>query len=152
MVFLMKFYSALEHADYGHINVLPREYIVHLETDHCPMDVSAIDDINAHYCRGKGVDERLSKFSSRMDEEQIRLAVDGVITSNPDKFQHYLSEIYKSDTFTVEAITQWTERSPPPTNRRTRAHAYSSRLNKGEWRRCSASRGRGGRPVARVSA
>ena len=34
----LKFYSALEHADHGYINVLPREYIVHFETDHCPID------------------------------------------------------------------------------------------------------------------
>lgn len=107
----LEFYSALEHADYEYINVLPREYIVHLETDHCPMDVTAIEDIKANYYRGKG-DERLSKFATRLDEEQTRLVVDGVIIPDPDKFQHYMSEIYKSGIFTVEAITQWTERPP----------------------------------------
>ena len=108
----LEFYSALEHADYGYINVLPREYIDHLETDHCPMDVSAIDDIKANYYRGKGMDERLSKFATRLDKEQTRLTVDGVVIPDPDKFQHYLSEIYKSGIFTTEAITQWTEKPP----------------------------------------
>ena len=56
------------------------------------------------------MDERLSKFATRLDEEQDRLAVDGVVIPDPDKFQHYLSEIYKSGIFTTEAITQWTEK------------------------------------------
>ena len=108
----LEFYSVLEHADYGYIDVLPREYIVHLETDHCPMDVSAIEDVKAQYYRGKGTDKRLSKFATRLNEEQTRLAADGVVIPEPDKFQHYLSEIYKSGMFTVEAIIQWTEKPP----------------------------------------
>ena len=81
----LKFYSALEHADYGDIDVLPREYIVYLETDHCPMDVSVIEDIKAQYYRGKETDERLSKFAMRLNEEQTRLAADGVVIPEPDK-------------------------------------------------------------------
>ena len=133
----LEFYSALEHADYGYIHVLPREYIDHLETDHCPMGVSAIDDIKVNYYRGKGMDKRLSKFATRLDEEQDRLAVDGVVIPDPDKFQHYLSEIYKSGIFTTEAITQWTKN--PPHNKHTQTRAPSLKPNKEEWKQCSGS-------------
>ena len=139
----LEFHSALEHADYGYINVLPREYIDHLEADHCPMDVSVIDDMKENYYRGKGMDERLSKFATRPDEEQNSLAVDGVIIPDPDKFQHYLSEIYKSGIFTMEAITQWTEKTPH--SRRMQMRAPSLRPNKEEWKRCSESQGGGHR-------
>ena len=108
----LEFYSALEHATYGYLNVTPREYIVNLETNHCPLDVTAIEELKDHYYRGKQPDERLSKFATRLDVEQARLAIDGIVIPNDDKFQHYLSEIYKSGIFTLEAITQWTERAP----------------------------------------
>ena len=108
----LEFYSALEHDTYGYLHVSPRDYIVNLETNHCPLDVTAIDDLKANYNRGKEADERLSKFATRLDQEQDRLAVDGIIIANDDKFRHYLSEIYKSGIFSIEAITQWTERPP----------------------------------------
>lgn len=44
-----------------------------------------------------------------MDQEQDNLAVDGVLITNDDKFNHYLTEIYNGRIFFTEAITQWTE-------------------------------------------
>ena len=41
----LEFYSALENKDYGYLNVLPRQYFVHLEQEYCPLDVIVIDDI-----------------------------------------------------------------------------------------------------------
>ena len=75
--------------------------------------MSAIEDIKAQYYRSKGTDERPSKFAMRLDEEQTHLAADNVVILEPDKFQHYLSEVCKSGMFTVEAIAQWTEKPPP---------------------------------------
>ena len=46
---------------------------------------------------------------ARLDQEQDRLPVDSIIIPNDDKIQHYLSEIYNSGVYTLEAITQWTE-------------------------------------------
>ena len=108
----LEFYSALEHDTYEYLNVTPRDYIDHLETNHCPLDVTAINELKAHYYRGNESNERLSKFATRLDQEQARLAADGIIIPETDKFQHYLSEIYKSGVFSVEAITQWTETPP----------------------------------------
>ena len=105
----LEFYSALEHDTYEYLNVDPRDYIDHLETNHCPLDVTAINRLKAHYYRGNESNERVSKFATRLDQEQARLASDGILIPETDKFQHYLSEIYKSGVFSVEAITQWTE-------------------------------------------
>ena len=47
-----EFYSALENEDYGYLNVLPRQYFVHIEKEYCPLDVIALDDIKSHALRG----------------------------------------------------------------------------------------------------
>ena len=91
------------------MNVLPRQYIVHLETNFCPLDAQAIADLKSNYNRGMEQNEQLLKFGTRLDQEQDNLAVDGVIITNDDKFNHYLTEIYNGGIFSTEAITQWTE-------------------------------------------
>ena len=48
----LDFYSALENENYGYLNVLPRQYFVHLEKEYCPLDVIALDDIKSHTLRG----------------------------------------------------------------------------------------------------
>ena len=108
----LEYYAGLEHEVYEYLNVLPREYIVHLETNYCPLDVQAIKEVKEHFYRGwdRAANKRLSKFSTRLDQEQGRMAIDGVIIPNDDKFQHYLTEIDNSGIFSAEAITQWTEK------------------------------------------
>ena len=105
----LEFHAALEHNTYEFLNVLPRQYIVHLETNFCPLDAQAIADLKSNYNRGMEQNEQLLKFGTRLDQEQDNLAVDGVIITNDDKFNHYLTEIYNGGIFSTEAITQWTE-------------------------------------------
>ena len=47
----LEFYPGLEHKIYEYVRVLPRKYIKHLETKHCPLDVQAIQDLKDHYAR-----------------------------------------------------------------------------------------------------
>ena len=108
----MEFYSGLEHEDYGYLNILPREYLDHLEQEYCPLDVIAIDEVKNHALRGweRNANERLSKFATRIDQSQTRLAADGITITDEEKFRHYLSEVYSSGVFANDIITQWTER------------------------------------------
>ena len=55
-----------------------------------------------------------------MNQEQDNLRVDSVITSNDDKFNHYLTEICNSGMFSKETTTQWTE---TPVANQTHANA-----------------------------
>lgn len=48
----LEFCAALEHNTYEYLNVLPCQYIVHLETNFCPLDAQAIADLKSHYNRG----------------------------------------------------------------------------------------------------
>ena len=61
------------------------EYIVHLKTEHCALDVTSIEDTNAHYYRGRPIDERLSKLAAWLDQEQIRLVVNSIISNSKSR-------------------------------------------------------------------
>ena len=91
--------------------------------------MQAIKEVKDHFYRGwdRAANERLSKFSTRLDQEQGRMAIDGVIVSNDDNFQHYLTEIYNSGIFSAEAITQWTKK---PVAQQTYANARTFFENK----------------------
>ena len=53
----------------------------------------------------RGSNKQLSLYAIRLDQEQDALAIDGVVITNDDKARHYLLEIYNSEIFTVETIT-----------------------------------------------
>lgn len=110
-----EFYSPLEHQTYFYVNVLPRQYIEHLEREHCPLDEPAVQELTDHFNRpwDKAGGELLPSYGTRLDEEQQQLAVDGVIITDADKHRRYMLEIYGSGVFSVETITQWTERPLP---------------------------------------
>ena len=72
-----EFYEDLEHVVYGYDDVLPREFIEHLEEEHCPLDERATKEARDHYFRGwernkTPMPEGLKKFRKRLDEEQRR--------------------------------------------------------------------------------
>ena len=46
-----EFYEDLEHVVYGYDDVLPREFIEHLEEEHCPLDERATKEARDHYFR-----------------------------------------------------------------------------------------------------
>ena len=47
-----EYYEDLEHVVYGYNDVLPYDFIEHLEQDHCPLDEQATKEIRGHYFRG----------------------------------------------------------------------------------------------------
>ena len=124
--------SSIKHIFY--VNVLPRQYIEHLEREHCQLDEPAVQELTDHYNRpwDRAGGELLPSYGTRLDEEQQQLAVDGVVITDADKHRRYMLEIYGSGVFSVETITQWTERPPP--NGPTPSPEPSSK------RRCEESR------------
>ena len=67
----LEFYSALKHRTYEYINVLPRQYIEHLELRHCPLDNMAIKELKDKYYRGweRSSNEQLLLYTTRLDQE-----------------------------------------------------------------------------------
>ena len=88
---------------------LANTYIVHLETNFCPLDAQSVADLKQHYKRGMEPNEQLQQLCTRLDQEQDNLRVEDVIISNNDQFNHNLTEIYNSGMFSAETITQRTE-------------------------------------------
>ena len=43
----LEFYSALEHETYGYLRVLPRESATNLEDNHCPLNITAVNELKA---------------------------------------------------------------------------------------------------------
>lgn len=108
----VEYYEDLEHARYGYDEVKPREYIEHLEDEHCPLDEQAKKSARKHYFRGwertrEPRPEGLNKFGKRLDEEQEALDRDGIVVSDADKAEHYLVQVYESGVFPAATIRDW---------------------------------------------
>ena len=116
------YYSALDHAETGFIDVFPIQYLNHLATEWCPLDHTAITQVENHFKRGwnHAGGERINKFAERLDQEQTLFDRDGVTIDDAVKFRHYMAEIYKSGAFSHEKIKEWVSRA---TNLQTYAKA-----------------------------
>ena len=111
-----EYYEDLEHVVHGFDDVSPRDIIVHLEDEHCPLDEQAIKDVREHYFRGwqhqaRPKPEGLKKFAKRLDEEQAALGRDGVTITDGDKERHYLLQIYRSGVFPRDTLRAWKQRT-----------------------------------------
>ena len=105
-------YEDLEHVSYGYDDVLPREYITHLEEEVCPLDERARKTARDQFFRGwernkSPRPESLKIFGKRLDEEQQALGRDGITISVADKFEHYLLQIYTSGIYPAATIRAW---------------------------------------------
>ena len=80
----LEFFKSLKHARYNYLKVLPREYILDLETNQCLLNVNEIVELKAHYNRGWESYENLRRFPKRLNEEQASLHLDGVIINNDE--------------------------------------------------------------------
>ena len=97
---------------YGYDDVKPREYIEHVEEDHCPLDKQATKEAQSNYIIGwernnKPLPEGIKKFAKRLDEEQTALRRDGITISDTDKKDHYLVEVFQSGVFPAATIREW---------------------------------------------
>ena len=120
-----EYYEDLEHVRYGYDRIRPREYIEHLEAEHCPLDERATKQAREHYFRGwertkSPRPEGLLRFGKRLDEEQESLGLDGVTISNANKEEHYLLQVFQSGVFPATTIREWKRR---PGANQTHAHA-----------------------------
>ncbi len=89
-----------------------REYIEHLEDEHCPLDEASKLDAREHYFQGWERSralrpETLEKFGKRINEEQESFGNYGVTISDVDKKEHYLVQVYQSGVFPAATIREW---------------------------------------------
>lgn len=48
----LKYYEDLEHVEHCCKYILPSDYIINLEQEHCPCDEQAVKECREHYFRG----------------------------------------------------------------------------------------------------
>ena len=121
---------------HGYTQVKPREYIVHLQDEHCPLAKQARKEAKEHYTRGWERDclprgETLKKFGARLNQEQELLRRDGITIDDTDKKEHYLMQCYRYGIFSREVIKDW-KRKPDAEQTYANAKRYFERKSKGE--------------------
>ena len=96
-----RYYEQLSHQRYKYRDVLPQDFIEHLETKWVFLDKIHVQQLKDEYYKKWSADEHISAFARRLNEDQEKLASDGVTISNVDKNQHYMMQIWKSEMFNV---------------------------------------------------
>ena len=104
-----RYWSGLDHVEYGYLNVWPEDYLNHFTTRFCPLDSQAIDEVKEEYKRGwdHANGELIAKFGDRLDQEQTAFGRDGVAITDAEKYRHYIKEMYKSGQFSQEMVMEW---------------------------------------------
>ena len=105
-----RYYEQLSHYTYNYRDVLPRDFITHLESKWVFLDEMQKQQLKDEYVKGWATDEHISAFARRLNEDQKKLASDRIIISDVNKNQHFMNEIWKSDMFNKTTMTEWTNR------------------------------------------
>ena len=90
--FDLTYYEQLWEETFIYKRVLPVTYITHLETRHVILDTVVVKRLKAGYYRGWDVEEHITSFGVRLNQEQRKLSqyTPPIIISDADKCQHYL--------------------------------------------------------------
>ena len=144
-----EYYEDLEHVRYGYDRIKPREYIEHLEAEHCPLDERATKSAREYYFRGwertrSPRPEGLKKFGKRLDEEQEALGLDGITISDADKKEHYLMQIYTSGVFPATTVREWKKKpSADQTYANTKTFFHTEQIGLSEVHRLTGDTTKG---------
>ena len=103
----LEFFESLQHARYNYLNFLPQEYINNVKTNHSPLEVNKIAELEENYNRGWESDENLILLPKRLNKEQAILQLDGVIINNDKKFSHYLCKLYRRSICYDKTVIKW---------------------------------------------
>jgi len=103
------YHNQLKHGVLHYRNVHPRQYIAHLKTVWVILDKRIKDELTKNYYRGwNDTDEHITGFALRLDDEQAKLASDGLEISVADKLQHYMLQMWNCSLFDQQTMTAWT--------------------------------------------
>ena len=94
-----RYYKQLSEKTFKYSKLLPWDFITHLETKWVFLDEMQIQQLKDKYKKGWRPNEHISAFARRLNENQAKLATDGITISDVDKNQHYMLQIWKSDMF-----------------------------------------------------
>ena len=86
-----QYYSQLKHINTAYRNTTPIQILEHLDTRWCPRDVCARNLLKAEFhANWDSTGMHLTAFGMKLDKEQARIDILGVVISNEDKLQFYM--------------------------------------------------------------
>jgi hypothetical protein len=95
-----QYYSQLKNVNTAYRNTTPIQILKHLDTCWCPFNVQASKILKKEfYTAWDSSDVHITAFGMKHDKEQSQLDQLGIVTSNKDKLQVYLEQIYLSNCF-----------------------------------------------------
>jgi len=102
------YYSQLKHVTTAYRNTTPLQILEHLDTRWCPLDIRAKKQLKAEfYADWDSSMIHITAFGLKLDEEQQRLALLGIVISDDDKLQFYMEQIYSSNMFDKKEMVEW---------------------------------------------
>ena len=102
------YYSQLKHVTTAYRNTTPLQILEHLDTRWCPLDVRAKKQLKAEfYAEWDSSIMHITAFGLKLNEEQQRLALLGIVISDDDKLQFYMEQIYSSNIFDKKEMVEW---------------------------------------------
>ena len=105
----LRYHNQLKHRVLHYRNVHPRQYIAHLKTVWVILDERIKDELTKNFYRGwNDTEEHITGFARRLDDEQAKLASDGLEISTVDKLQHYMLQMWNCSLFDQQTMTAWT--------------------------------------------
>ncbi len=102
------YYSQLKHVTTAYRNMTPIQILNYLDTQWCPLDVHAKKQLKAEfYADWDSMIMHIAAFGLKLDKEQKRLELLGIVISDDDKLQFYMDQIYVSNMFDKKEMVDW---------------------------------------------
>jgi hypothetical protein len=100
-------YSQLKHIHTAYHNMTPIQLLEHLNSRWCPLDVHTKKKLKQNYYTKWDNEIHLTTFGKRLDDKQMHIKHFGITTSDKDKLQFYLEQMYPSNSFDKKEMTEW---------------------------------------------
>ena len=85
----------------------PIQLLEHLNSRWCPLDVHTKKKLKQNYYTKWDNEIHLTTFGKRLDDKQMHIKHFGITTSDKDKLQFYLEQMYPSNSFDKKEMTEW---------------------------------------------
>ena len=106
------YFDQLKQQKFRYKRIKPIQYFEHLKAHWVFLDEKQIDKFTKKFKRRWESEDRITAFAIRMDLEQATLNDDDIIISDVNKNIHFMLQIWESNIFTQDMMTEWTIKAP----------------------------------------
>ena len=106
------YFDQLKQQKFRYKRIKPIQYFEHLKAHWVFLDEKQIDKFTKKFKRRWESGDRITAFAIRMDLEQATLNDNDIIISDVNKNIHFMLQIWESNIFTQDMMTEWTIKAP----------------------------------------